>query len=186
MYTNRMLAVIGVFAWCVACGSDSDSSPPSSTDAGSTIDASEDAATADADSGAHDDGGFDAVVPDVAEPDTSDDATTDGGSETGVDASPGVDTVAVGGACQESYECIGQAECISGAGGTPAHCTPLCETNEDCVDATAGYCGTCQDAGGFKFCLFMCGGLAQTFIPECTFTPACPDGPLSCDGAVCG
>lgn len=184
-------AVVLLAASAPACGSDSAGSgaPAGASDAAGSLDSGTGQEAGDGiDAADTEETGADIAVPDAdwaegAAQDAAPDADDDSGDS---GASPGEDTVDVGGSCQESVECKGDAECVSGAGGTPPYCAPLCTTNTDCVDTVKGTCGMCQSAGSFSFCVFVCGNLAPTFVPECTITPACPAGPLTCDGVFCG
>jgi len=78
--------------------------------------------------------------------------------------------------------CTGGAECLSGqcveGENTPPHCALICQSDADCAGPDGLWQGTCVGAGGlsWKFCLWMCGMMAQG--------KGCP-GDLTCQVAVC-
>lgn len=77
--------------------------------------------------------------------------------------------------CEESAECLGNAECISGE-FTPASCFPLCASDADCAAAAPDAAGTCTNMGDVSFCMFYCGFMGGG--------KECP-GDMECDVAVC-
>lgn len=123
----------------------------------------------------------DADVDSDADADGDADADADMEAESDADTLAPEDSLTTGESCQESIECAGEAECVSGE-YTSAYCAPLCVDNPSCNDETTGQCGNCMDVGDFQFCMFFC-GIGGT-IAGCSFASTCP-GDLTCDGAVC-
>jgi len=77
--------------------------------------------------------------------------------------------------CNETAECAGNAECISGE-VTEASCFPLCNSDADCAAAAPDAYGMCTSAGSFAFCMFYCGFMGQG--------KDCP-GDMWCEAVVC-
>ena len=103
-------------------------------------------------------------------------ATVDAGPDLSPDLVP-AGSKGVGEHCTDGIECADEMICASGE-YTSAHCTPVCDSTEQCNAAAPPARGQCVPVGGFdgNICLWFCGMLAEG--------ADCP-GDLSCEVAAC-
>lgn len=80
-----------------------------------------------------------------------------------------------GQSCATELECLHGAACISGE-HTSAYCSPPCQNDEDCKTGAPEAVGSCKQASGLTFCIYLCGIMANG--------AACP-GDLTCEFGMC-
>ena len=151
-----MAAVLSLVVFAPACGSDDTSG---GADAAPRIDP-----TARADMMAAADAALPVDAGAVPQPDLAPDLAPAGSK-------------GVGEHCTDGKECADEMICASGE-YTSAHCTPRCDSTEQCNAAAPPAKGQCVPVGGFdgNICLWFCGMLADG--------ADCP-GDLSCEVAAC-